>query len=381
MSPPEQRPSVRQWLAEPLKPEVSAALDRLTRAEDVRHIAIMPDVHLAGEVCIGCVLATTRLIYPDAVGGDIGCGMAAVAFDCGADVLANENAAARVLAGLYECVPLNKHPRQTLRDRLPDSLQAAELSDPRLEKLKARDGRVQFGSLGRGNHFLEFQRDEHDRLWLMVHSGSRAMGQVIREHHLTKAVATATGLKALHAESEEGQAYLADACWAVDYAHQSRGAMMAAVAGLMRRLFNVAVVEGSAVNCDHNHVHQETHFGELLWVHRKGAMSAQVGEAGVIPGSMGTESFHVGGRGCEKALCSSSHGAGRAMSRDEARRRILVRQVERDLRGVWFDLRRANSLREESPSAYKDIRAVMRAQKELTRIVHTLTSLLCYKAG
>jgi tRNA-splicing ligase RtcB len=155
--------------------------------------------------------------------------------------------------------------------------------------------------------------------------------------------------------------------------------MIDAAAGAVADLFGARPVEGSFFSCDHNHVRRETHFGQALWVHRKGAMSAASGELGVLPGSMGTETFHVEGRGCADALCSSAHGAGRAMSRDEARRKVSVRELERQLRRVWFDPRAAPALREEAPSAYKDVRAVLRAQRELTRIVRRLRPVLCYK--
>jgi tRNA-splicing ligase RtcB len=133
------------------------------------------------------------------------------------------------------------------------------------------------------------------------------------------------------------------------------------------------------VECHHNFIRRETHLGEALWVHRKGAVPAALGEAGIIPGSMGAASFHVEGRGCEEALCSSAHGAGRAMSRDAARRAIPVRELERQMRGVWFDRRRAALLRDEAPGAYKDVHAVMRAQRELTKVVRMLRPVLSYK--
>lgn len=161
------------WLVEPMDREVAKSIERLRNAEDVRRVAVMPDVHLGRDVCIGVVLATTHLIYPRAVGSDIGCGMAAVALDADASLLDNERAAALALQQLYAQVPTNKH-RNT--GELPSSLNPQSLSCPRLGKLAARDGRLQLGTLGRGNHFLEFQRDATGRLWMMVHSGSRGMG-------------------------------------------------------------------------------------------------------------------------------------------------------------------------------------------------------------
>lgn len=379
----EQQPRARvhSWLAAPLAADVAQSLERLARAEDVEHVAIMPDVHLASDVCVGVALATRRLIYPAAVGSDIGCGMAAIRFAAGAGLLADERAAARVLAGLYECVPAIKHPQEHVAEQLLATLRDAALSDPHLEKLKARDGRYQLGTLGRGNHFVELQADEDDCLWLMVHSGSRGIGQAITAHHVRAArkADRAGGLLSLEADAPAGRAYLADLAWAIRYAQENRLQIVRAVAGLLQKLFGVASLPDSLIHADHNHVRRETHGDHAYWVHRKGALSAALDEPGVIPGSMGTASFHVAGRGEPGSLRSSSHGAGRALSRSEASRRIHVRQFERDMRGVWFDHRRVSSLRDEAPSAYKDIHAVMRAQCDLTRIVRELRPVLSYK--
>lgn len=381
MKPPCQRATIRKWLAEPLPADVALAIDRLARTEDVRHIAIMPDVHLSEEVCTGTVLATGHRLLPHAVGSDIGCGMAAIRFAARADLLDDERAAAKILAGLYRVVPAMRHPRSTLRARLAAALDDAPLSHASLNKLKNRDGRVQFATLGRGNHFLEFQADTEGFLWLMVHSGSRAMGQAISTHHLGQAESAGSGVRFLNADSPLGLAYLHDMEWACTYADQSRQAMVEAVGALLVQLFGVAAEPASLVRCNHNHVRRETHFGTEWWVHRKGAVSAQQGEAGIIPGSMGTVSFHVEGRGWSEALCSSSHGAGRRLSRTEARQTVSVRELEREMTGVWFDHRLAERLRDEAPRAYKDVRAVMRAQRELTRIVRELRPILSYKGA
>jgi tRNA-splicing ligase RtcB len=207
---------------------------------------------------------------------------------------------------------------------LPAELQNSGLSHGALERLKRRDGRVQLGTLGRGNHFLEFQSDADGRLWLMVHSGSRGMGQAITGHHvgLGKAASSSGRLQAFEADSPAGAAYLADAAWAQRYAEQNRLAMICAVGELVEELFGFGIDWDSLIHANHNHVRQETHFGQTWWVHRKGALPAGDGVAGVIPGSMGSASFHVEGRGCPDSLCSSSHGAGRAKSRTEAARSI-----------------------------------------------------------
>lgn len=372
MSAPSPTPTVHRWLVGRLPPDVAKALDRLATTEDVRHIAVMPDVHLAEDVCVGTVVATSRLIYPQAVGGDIGCGMAAVRFDCAAEVLAEERSAANLLHALHRSVRTLRRLPGSPEEGPPESIASRTLSHPMLEKMKGRDGRVEFGTLGRGNHFLEFQSDPDGALWLMVHSGSRAMGQAIREHHLRLAHPAASGLLFLHAETEAGQAYLADLEWACAHAEENRRALVALAAAAMDRLFGALPIPESFIGCQHNHVRREVLGDCELWVHRKGAISAREGEPGIIPGSMGSSSFHVEGRGEERSLSSSSHGAGRARSRADAARSISVRQLHREMRGVWFDHRLAPALRDEAPSAYKDIQEVMRAQRELTRIVRRL---------
>jgi tRNA-splicing ligase RtcB len=374
-------PQVRSWLTRPLASDVAKSIDQLSRADDVRHVAIMPDVHLANEVCVGVAMATRQQIYPAAVGSDIGCGMAAMGFNADATLLANENDAGRVLAGLYRSIPSIKHGRESVAADLPDCLQGAALSDPRLEKLTTRDGRFQLGTLGRGNHFVELQADEQDRLWLMVHSGSRGMGQAITEHHVKKARENGHRgkLVSLDSESPEGTAYLSDVNWAIAYAERNRLAIVAAVELLLNALFGITADQESLIHSNHNQVRRETHGGETYWVHRKGALSAAIDEPGVIPGSMGSASFHVAGRGVEDAICSSSHGAGREFSRGDAMKRINVRRLEREMHGVWFDHRQAARIRDEAPSAYKDIETVMHAQRELTRIVRRLRPVLSYK--
>jgi tRNA-splicing ligase RtcB len=369
---------VRSWADGALEREVASAIERLARSDDVRRVAVMPDVHLAADVCIGTVVATSRTLYPNAVGGDIGCGVAALAFECEAARLDDRRTAAAVLAGLYRAIPLTRHARRRAPG-LSTDLAGRELSAPSLESLKSTDGVLQAGTLGRGNHFVELQSDSEGRLWLMLHSGSRGIGQAIRDHHLARCAAGRSGLRHLDATSPEGAAYVRDLAWALDYAEWSRRAMADAACEVVEDVLGCLPDEGSYVSCNHNHVRRESHAGEILWVHRKGAISAAAGEPGLIPGSMGTHSFHVEGRGCPEALCSSAHGAGRRMSRTEARRRLSAKDLARELRGVWFDHRLAAGLREEAPSAYKDVDAVLRAERELVRVVRRVQPLLCFK--
>ncbi|HEY3393982.1 MAG TPA: RtcB family protein [Lacipirellulaceae bacterium] len=366
------------WLTEPLGHAVAQSVDRLCRLDDVQRVAIMPDVHLAQDVCVGAVMGTQQLIYPAAVGGDIGCGMATLAFDLEAAAIDSEAEAGAILKGLYELVPGNKHRKP--RD-LPARLDALPLSDSRLRCIAQRDGRVQLGSLGRGNHFLEFQADQDGRLWALIHSGSRAIGQAITAHHVRNASHSAPGIAYLNAGEESGQGYLADVAWARAYAQENRLAMLRAVEQLMQRLFCAAADGDSLLDCDHNHVQLEQHSSQPLWIHRKGAQSAALDEPGIIPGSMAAASFHTRGRGCANALSSCSHGAGRKLSRTEARQSLSEKLFARQVGNLWYDVRRAGRLRDEAPSAYKDIRAVMRAQRDLARIERQLRPILSYKGG
>jgi tRNA-splicing ligase RtcB len=370
------RASVNSWLTEPLAPEIVQSVDRLRQLDDIQHVALMPDVHLAQDVCIGAIVATRELIYPAAVGGDIGCGMAALAFDVAATSVDNERSAATILKRLYELVPANKHRKP--RD-LSTELESLALSDPRLRRIAQRDGRVQMGTLGRGNHFLEFQADHDGRLWVLIHSGSRAMGQVITAHHIKKADGSSHSVTYLTARDDSGRSYLADVEWARAYARENRLAMLRAVEQLLQQSFGIHSDWRSLIHCDHNHVQQETHFGQLYWIHRKGAQSARLDELGIIPGSMGTASFHTCGRGCEDALLSCSHGAGRKLSRSEARETVGERAFARQVGNLWYDHRRSARLRDEAPSAYKEIGAVMRAQRDLVRIEQQLRPVLNYK--
>lgn len=368
---------IQQWTAAPPPRDVQAALARLRHTGDVARIAVMPDVHLAEDVCIGTVVATRTTLIPAAVGGDIGCGMAAIGFDAEANML-DEHAAADILSRLRYAVPAVNWPERT---PLPEDLADRPLSAAKLEATKKHIAGLQLGSLGRGNHFVELQSDESGRLWLMVHSGSRGMGQAIRDHHDACAERLGGGLRGLLADSPAGAAYLADMQWALDYAARNREHIRQRIADVLWTCLKVQAIEATAFACHHNFVRRETHFGEPLWVHRKGAISAAEGEPGVIPGSMGAASYHVCGRGCPESLRSSSHGAGRQLSRVEARRKFSREALFAQMHGVWFDHRDAEALRDEAPAAYKNIGAVMRAQRALTRVTRTLRPVLCYKAG
>ncbi len=361
---------IREWLVERPPPDVQRSIARLARAPDVAAIAVMPDVHLSGDVCVGLAMTTHAVIYPQAVGGDIGCGMTTVSLGVGPEAL-EEAQPARLLAEIRARVPAMRH---TSRAAAPDPIAVvatisadAELSDPHLRKLCERDGRVEFATLGRGNHFVELQRDDAGEYWLLVHSGSRAMGQAITARYLAAAQRVGGGLFALRADEAPGAAYLAAAHWACAYAEASRRRML--LAADWRTLFS----------CCHNHVRSETIDGTAALVHRKGANPASLDVPGIIAGSMGTQTTHTLGRGCEDALYSSSHGAGRLLSRGAAKSAVSPRELHDQMRGVWFDARLTAELCEEAPSAYRDLKSVLRAQRQLIRVTRRLRPLLVYK--
>jgi len=370
--------SIRTWLAAPMNQDVSQAIERLRRAPDVQQIAVMPDVHLAADVCIGVVVATSRLIYPQAVGGDIGCGMLAVGFDVEASALDNPQAAGRVLAALGRAVPARRRNRRAAIS-LPSDLETMELSHPSLEAVRKNEAVIEFATLGSGNHFIELQSDEDGQLWVMVHSGSRGVGPAIRDHHLGHAEPVGGGLRALDATTEPATRYLRDADWARRFADESRKAIAVEVGTVMHTILRARLCWETAITTDHNHVAREHHGGRDFWVHRKGAMPAAVAQPGVLPGSMGDSSFHVEGRGDEAALCSSAHGAGRALSRTAARAKVTERELRRQMDGIWYDYRLSDRLRDEAPAAYKDINAVFRAQRDLVKVTRVLRPILNYK--
>lgn len=363
---------MHRWLCEPLPADVAKALARLAAAPGVRHVAVMPDVHLAEHVCVGTVLGTTDWLYPHAVGGDIGCGMAAAPIRGDLAALDAERAG-QLFERLRAAVP-------PVRRARPVEFPGLELADRELSRRLQRDLGVEFGTLGRGNHFLELQGDEHGGLWLAVHSGSRALGPAVRDHHLPRGVAAGKGLVALAVDGP-GRDYLVDVAAAEAFARQNRRAIADAAAAELAAVLGWEVDFADWFESSHNHVRAERHGDHDLWVHRKGASPVAAGQPAIVPGSMGTATFHVEGRGVALALASCAHGAGRALARGAAARSITVRDLDRTMQGVFYERHLAATLRDEAPAAYKDIGAVMRAQRELVRIVRRLRPLLAYKAG
>jgi tRNA-splicing ligase RtcB len=388
---------IKGWVdGVPLEPEAQRQLQNIAMIPFVGPwVAVMPDVHLGKGATVGSVIPTRGAIIPAAVGVDIGCGMAAVRTTLRAKDLPDSLACLR--ASIERSVPVGNGAGGE-HHRLPDSIET-QLSQSglfaRLEAIKRKHKQIridkvdrQLGTLGGGNHFIEICLDESDAVWVMLHSGSRGTGNLIGTYFIERArEKLMTRTLGFHVPDRdlaffmEGEPlfddYVEAVSWAQDYARANREAMMARVLHDMRRQLPRFQMEKMAVNCHHNYVQREEHFGESLLVTRKGAVSARAGELGIIPGSMGAKSYIVRGKGNADSFSSCSHGAGRAMSRGAAKQRITLKQHREATAHV--ECRKDQGVLDESPAAYKDIDAVMAAQRDLVEVVHTLRQVVCVK--
>jgi tRNA-splicing ligase RtcB len=365
--------TLHTFVSERLEPEVARFVERARRAEDVVHVAVMPDVHLAGRACVGTVVATRRLLYPELLGSDLGCGVAAIPLDTARAALSDPALARRALGAVARAVPILR------RDALLDAL--APPPSAALARLFEKEGRAELGTLGRGNHFVELRDDASGELHLVVHSGSRAMGPAIQAHHEREARPSRLGFLTLDAETDAGAAYLEEVAWALAFAVENRRQIARGVCEALGDVLSLDPDEPGSIDCQHDSVLAEVHAGARSWVHRKGAIALPAGAAGVIPGSMGTDTYLVRGRGDPRSLSSSAHGAGRALPRGEARRTIDVSRLARELEGVVYDETKLRGLVDEAPSAYKDVRHVMRAQRDLVAITSTLKPFVVHKGS
>ena len=362
------------------------------------HIAIMPDVHMGKGATVGSVIPTRSAIVPAAVGVDIGCGMCAAMTNLKASDLPESLFSLRNSLERDIPVGFNEHKKgipsvsgpyaDVLRKNLKKTMDRFE-NLALLDKLGRADfnkiGR-QIGTLGGGNHFIEICLDSEDRVWIMLHSGSRGIGNQIGTVAIEVAKEAAAkrdwgmadkDLAWLDEGTPEFDAYIEAMEWAQDYAKFNRDTMMNIAIAAMKKKFPQMSVLGEIVNCHHNFTSIENHFGEKMWVTRKGAVSAQLGQMGIIPGSMGAKSFIVKGKGNQDAYCSCSHGAGRKMSRNGAKKLFDLADLEAQTAGV--ECRKDSGVIDEIPGAYKDIDQVMAAQSDLVEIVHTLKQVLCIK--
>ncbi|XZG69670.1 RtcB family protein [Chitinibacteraceae bacterium HSL-7] len=361
------------------------------------HIAAMPDVHLGIGATVGSVIPTRDAIIPAAVGVDIGCGMNAVRTSLTAGEL--PDSLARIRSAIEADVPVgfNQHDWSKVRGGamqrvarpLNDRLDALVGKHPGLMKMQRQFAQTwicQIGTLGGGNHFIELCLDEADRVWIMLHSGSRGTGNVIGRYFIAAAQKDMRrhqqhlpdkDLAYFSAGSRLFDDYVNALEWAQDYAMVNRREMMRRVVDAIRPHLPAFTLTDEAINCHHNYVAREQHFGADLFITRKGAIAAHQGQLGIIPGSMGAKSFIVRGLGNAESFCSCSHGAGRAMSRTEAKKRFNRFDLASQTEGV--ECRKDGGVVDEIPAAYKDIASVMAHQTDLVEVVHTLKQVVCVK--
>lgn len=356
------------------------------------HVAAMPDVHVGMGATIGSVIATKGAIIPAAVGVDIGCGMLAVRTNlkkADTDEATLREAFRSILrrtpVGFQQHKDKNVHLEACCK--LQPALEEILQREPTiLDDMQRRHWTNELGTLGGGNHFIELSLDESDNFWIMLHTGSRGPGNVMASYFINKAKAqsAAKGEELVDsnlASFEEGtelfDSYMLATTWAQRYAMVNREEILADVIKSLTDVWPGIALKGEVINCHHNYVGRETHFGESVWVTRKGAIRAQKGEMGIIPGSMGTASFLVQGLGNPESFMSSSHGAGRKLSRTQARKAFSVEDLIDQTSGVIC--RHDKGVLDEIPSAYKPIESVIENQKDLTEIQHTLKQVLCIK--
>ncbi|RKH64908.1 RtcB family protein [Corallococcus llansteffanensis] len=345
----------------------------------VEHVAVMPDVHLASGVSVGTVFATEHHVVPGALGNDLGCGVSAHRFAFPAASLSRADLEG-LLSQLARVVPVGDAVHRGRGLALPPGLESPTLSTHRLTQAWARLAPRHLGTLGGGNHFLELDRDGAGDLWLLIHSGSRGVGAAVGEHHQRVAKALGEGTPpALRTDTDAGVACLHDLALACRFARANRDTLAARALAVMADVLGVAPDPGSTVDVHHNHVAAESHFGRTLQVHRKGAVGLDTGARGLIPGSMGTGSYVVEGRGEPRAFRSCSHGAGRVLTRTEARARIRPDALVHALRRVVFDAGRAGALVEEAPAAYRDLSEVLEDEADLVTPCVRLTPLAVLK--
>ena len=377
-----------------IEPAARQQLVNISRLPVVHHhVAAMPDVHLGIGATVGAVIPTLHAIIPAAVGVDIGCGMIAARLSLSANEI-DESRLRKVFDRISREVPVGFEQHEE-RDARTDAakpfkrgLRAILERHPGVEKRVGKKSSWvrQLGTLGGGNHFIEVCVDESQRVWVMLHSGSRGIGNAIGTYFIELAKRDAERSQLVLPDRDlayfpEGARhfddYVAAVAWAQDYARANRAEMLDLVLEALHRHLPPFDVTTEAVNCHHNYVERETHYGESVWLTRKGAIRAREGELGIIPGSMGTRSYIVRGKGNRESFDSCAHGAGRRMSRNAAAKRFSTEDLAAQTEGVIC--RKDRGVIDEIPGAYKDIDEVMANQSDLVEVVHTLKQVLCVK--
>jgi tRNA-splicing ligase RtcB (3'-phosphate/5'-hydroxy nucleic acid ligase) len=379
---------IRLWTRpETVEPEAMRQLANISSLPwTFKHVAVMPDVHYGKGATVGSVIAMRDAVSPAAVGVDIGCGMTAVRTSLTAEDLPDD--LGRLRSRLEAAVPVGfgKHRATAFTDRdAHDWDQFWRAFDDLTPVVKAQADKAlhQMGTLGGGNHFIEICLDTTKRVWVMLHSGSRGIGNLLAQHHIEVARGLAHNqslpdpdLAVFLAHTPQMAAYRHDLYWAQDYARRNRAVMLRLVCDVLRKQFHKVSFE-EPISCHHNYVAEETHFGEDVLVTRKGAIRAGRGDLGIIPGSMGTGSYIVRGLGNPDSFESASHGAGRRMSRNKARKRFTADDLAEQTAGV--ECRKDSGVVDEIPGAYKDIDEVIRNQDDLVEIVAKLKQVVCVK--
>jgi len=386
-------------------PVASNAIDQLRNIANLpfiyRHVAAMPDVHLGKGATVGSVIATKGAIIPAAVGVDIGCGMSAVRLSLNANDLPDTLSGIRSAIEAAVPVGFNEHKerygeyttttnqfRKTYLDLKPGWDLLCERHPTLLKMMKNPAAKLpaQLGTLGGGNHFIELCLDENKDVWVMLHSGSRGIGNAIGRYFIQEAKKDMErffinlpdkDLSYFPEGSKNYDDYLVAMEWAQNYAAMNRNVMMELILDVLRENLPQFGITERAIDCHHNYVETENHYGENVLVTRKGAVRARTGDLGIIPGSMGAKSFIVRGKGNAESFHSCSHGAGRVMSRTEAKRVVSMKDHVSSTDGV--ECRKDKGVLDETPSAYKNIDDVMSSQEDLVEIVHTLKQVVCVK--
>ena len=386
---------VKSWCKEVEDGALKQAANLAQHPAIFKHVALMPDCHVGYGMPIGGVIACDGVVIPNAVGVDIGCGMVAVETNLDAAIFVNLADRRSVLNRVKELIPVGEGAAHKEVQAWSGFEKYLDNDQVPSDKWPSKLDRKNLGTLGGGNHFIELQADENNKIWLMIHSGSRNLGYKIASYYHKLALELnekfhsklpCKDLAFLPVKSSEGQAYIRDMNFALDYALENRKRMMGN--------FRLAVKEFASdveflreVNIHHNYAAREEHFGNEVWVHRKGATSAKKAEVGIIPGSMGTSSYIVKGLGNVESFTSCSHGAGRVMGRSEASRKLTVEECDKAMEGIVFDRwskfktkwkRKSNTnLRDlsEAPLAYKDIDEVIASELDLIEVLVKLRPL------
>jgi len=388
-----QRVPVKIWTTDIDEPSSVQLANIASMPFIYHHVAVMPDVHLGIGATIGSVIATHKAIIPAAVGVDLGCGMVAAKLSITANDL-DEKALKNVFAQITRDVPVGR--AQHADDRIlveaakPFEAGLKSLTDRHPELLKAfgkfSKWTNQMGTLGSGNHFIEVCLDESNQVWVMLHSGSRGIGNAIAAYFISLARKDMErwmiqlpdrDLAYIPEGTEYFNDYVEAVHWAQEYAMQNRQSMLDLVLAALSRHLPLFVVTTEVVNCHHNYIAKEHHYGEDVWVTRKGAIRARIGDIGIVPGSMGARSYIVAGKGNPESFCSSAHGAGRRMSRTAAEKYFTETDLATQTEGVIC--RKDKGVLDEIPGVYKDIDQVMANQNDLTEILHTLKQVVCVK--